>query len=69
MSYVPAALGDVITAKTLARAPILKVLEEAGHKAEHAEQTISAMQADPIISQALDIEPRSALLRITRTIY
>jgi GntR family transcriptional regulator len=69
LSYVPAALGDVITAKTLAKAPILKILEEAGHKAEQAEQTISAMQADNVISQALDIEPRSALLRISRTAY
>lgn len=69
VSYVPAALHDIITAKTLAKAPILKILEEAGHKAEHAEQTISAMQADGVISQALGIEARAALLRITRTSY
>ena len=69
VSYVPAALGDVITAKMLAKAPILKVLEEAGHKAVQAEQTISAMQADAVLSEALNIESRSALLRITRTTY
>nr|WP_254108256.1 MULTISPECIES: GntR family transcriptional regulator [unclassified Sphingomonas]AJW29451.1 Transcriptional regulator, GntR family [Sphingomonas sp. JE1] len=69
VSYVPAALGDVLTDTALSRTPILKLLEEAGHKAEHAEQTISAMQADPVISQALSIEPRSALLRIGRTSY
>ncbi|MET0363660.1 MAG: GntR family transcriptional regulator [Sphingobium sp.] len=69
VSYVPAELSDVITAKTLGRAPILKLLEEAGHKAEQAEQTISAMQADAVISQALEIEARSALLRISRTSY
>ncbi|HEX7855689.1 MAG TPA: GntR family transcriptional regulator, partial [Sphingobium sp.] len=56
VSYVPAALSEIITARTLARAPILKILEEAGYKAEQAEQTISAMQADTVISQALDIE-------------
>lgn len=66
VSYVPAALADIVTNKALARTPILKLLEEAGHKAEHAEQTISAMQADPVISQALSIEPRAALLRIAR---
>ena len=38
-------------------------------KAEQAEQTISAVEADPTISQALGIEPRSALLRISRTVY
>ena len=69
VSYVPAALQDVITAKSLARAPILKILEEAGYKAEHAEQTISAMQADNVITQALEIEARAAVLRITRTSY
>jgi GntR family transcriptional regulator len=69
VSYVPAALSDVITEKALGRTPILKLLEEAGHKAEHAEQTISAMQADPVISRALGIEPRAALLRIGRTSY
>ena len=69
VSYVPAVLGDVIAGKALGRTPILKLLEEAGYKAEHAEQTISAMQADPVISQALSIEPRAALLRISRTSY
>lgn len=69
LSYVPAALGDIISEKALARTPILKLLEEAGHKAEHAEQTISAMQADPVLSQALSIEPRAALLRIGQISY
>lgn len=69
VSYVPAALVEVVTAKALARAPILKVLEEGGYRAAQAEQTISAMQADAEISQALSIESRSALLRIRRTSY
>jgi GntR family transcriptional regulator len=69
VSYVPADLGDVVTARTLARAPILKILEEAGYKAEQAEQTISAIEADGVISQALDIESRAALLRISRIVY
>jgi len=69
ISYVSAALDGIITAKSLAKAPILKILEEAGYKAEQAEQTISAMQADNVLSQALDIEARSALLRISRTTY
>lgn len=69
VSYVPEDLRDIVTEKALARTPILKLLEEGGHKAELAEQAISALQADPLISQALNIEPRSALLRITRTTY
>lgn len=68
VSYVPASLCDVITAANLTKAPILKVLEDAGYKAGHADQTISAAQADTVISEALNIESRSALLRITRTV-
>ncbi|MET0360793.1 MAG: UTRA domain-containing protein, partial [Sphingobium sp.] len=69
VSYVPADLSGLITAKALGKAPILKVLEEGGYRAEQAEQTISALQADNVISQALGIEPRAALLRISRTTY
>lgn len=69
VSYVPADLVDVITEKSLAEAPILRLLENAGYKAKHADQTISAVEADPRIAQALNIEPRAALLRISRTVY
>lgn len=69
VSYVPAALAGIVTPEALSKAPILKVLEEGGYKAEQAEQTISATQSDPTISQALEIEPRAALLRISRTVY
>lgn len=69
VSYVPAALAEIVTAEALSKAPILKVLEEGGYKAEQADQTISATESDPTISRALDIEPRAALLRISRTVY
>ena len=69
VSYVPADLVNVISEKSLAEAPILRLLENAGYKAKHAEQTISAIEAEPRIAQALDIEPRAALLRVSRTVY
>jgi GntR family transcriptional regulator len=69
LSYVPLALEEVITAKALARSPILELLERAGHKVEHATQTISALEADPVMAQALGVEARSALLRISRTSF
>lgn len=69
LSYVPLELEHAITAKALARAPILAVLEQAGRKVEHATQTISAMEADGVMAQALAVEARSALLRITRTSF
>lgn len=69
VSYVPGALGSIINESSLVRAPILKLLEEAGHRAKHAEQTIGAMQADALCVERLHVEPLSAILRITRTVY
>ena len=69
VSYVPADLVNVITEQSLEEAPILRLLENAGYKAKHAEQTISAVEAESRIAQALTIEPRAALLRISRTVY
>ena len=69
VSYVSERLEGAITQKTLVRAPILRLLDEAGYHAKHAEQTIGAIQADTMLAEALDIEPRAALLRISRTVY
>jgi GntR family transcriptional regulator len=69
VSYVPAKLSDVVTQTALVRAPILRLLDEAGHHAEHADQTIAATLADRQLAEALGVEPRSALLKISRTVY
>ena len=69
VSYVPDDLADVITKEKLVREPILRLLDQAGRHAKHAEQTIGAMVADTHLAKALDIEPRAALLRISRTVY
>jgi GntR family transcriptional regulator len=69
LSYVPARFADVVNADALATTPMLRLLEQAGHKAETAEQTIGAMLADSAMAKALGIEPPAALLRITRTTY
>ena len=69
VSYVRGELAEVISEKTLPRAPLLKLLDEAGLHAERAEQTIGAMLADPSLVEALNVEPMSAILRITRTVY
>jgi GntR family transcriptional regulator len=69
VSYVPVRYAASITPGALEKAPILRLLEEAGCKAAHAAQTIGAMIADQSLSQLLEIESRAALLRITRTVY
>ena len=69
VSYAPAHLAGVMTPDALAAAPLLRLLDEAGCHAAHAEQTIGALPADTVLADALDIEPRAALLRITRKVY
>jgi GntR family transcriptional regulator len=69
VSYVPGELASVISETTLVRAPMLKLLDEAGHHAARAEQTIGAMLADVLCVERLNVEPLSAILRITRTVY
>nr|WP_281389998.1 UTRA domain-containing protein [Novosphingobium jiangmenense] len=69
VSYVRGGLAAVISEGTLSNAPLLKLLDEAGFHADRAEQTIGAMLADPSLVDALDVEPLSAILRITRTVY
>ena len=69
VSYVPAKLAGVVTQTSLVRGPILRLLDEAGYHAEHAEQTIAATLADPQLAEALGVELRSALLKISRTVY
>lgn len=69
LSYVPARFADVVNEHALATTPMLRLLEQAGHKPETADQTIGAMLADSAMARALDVEPPAALLRITRTTY
>jgi GntR family transcriptional regulator len=69
VSYVSGDLSDQVTSINLAKLPILKILENAGYKADRGEQTVGAALADTRLAEALELEPRSALLRIGRTVY
>ena len=69
VSYVPAALSNHVTRAGLTKMPILKLIKKAGYQPGKATQTIAAMLADPMICRVLAVEPRSAILRITRTVY
>lgn len=69
VSYVPASLGRHISRAALAKMPILRLIQNAGHRLGKATQTIAAMLADPVLCNALGVEPRSAILRITRSVY
>lgn len=69
VSYVPASLGRYMTRSGLRQTPILRLIQNAGQKIGKATQTIAAMLADSVICHLLGVEPRSAILRITRTTY
>jgi GntR family transcriptional regulator len=69
ISYVPAALSPHITRSGLTQHPILKLIKTAGYRIGKATQIIAAMLADPALCRALKVEPRSAILRITRSVF
>lgn len=68
VSFVPAALSKHVTRSALAHTPILKLIKSAGHQLGKASQTVAAILADPQLSRSLEVEPRSAILRITRLV-
>jgi GntR family transcriptional regulator len=68
VSYVLAELSSVVTRAALGKMPILAVIRKAGYRLGKATQIIAAMLADPVISSTLEVEPRAAILRISRTV-
>lgn len=69
LSYMPASFAPTVTREALETRPMLELLSLAGRGPEKAEQMIGATLADTTMAEALDIEPRSALLRIQRTVH
>ncbi|MFT3964262.1 MAG: GntR family transcriptional regulator [Sphingobium sp.] len=69
VNYIPTSLCDHIQLTKLTDIPMLQLLEEAGHKAARAEQTIGAQLADPHLAQNLEVELQSAIICISRTVY
>jgi GntR family transcriptional regulator len=69
VTSVPERIGIGWSEDDLARNPLLELLERAGIVADHARQTITAALAGPDVARALAIEPGSALLALTRTVF
>ncbi len=68
-SWVPAEIGRAYTARDLARKPLLALLEKAGCLVGSADQTISAMLAEPTVAKALDVRVGAPLISVVRTVY
>jgi GntR family transcriptional regulator len=68
VSHVPAAFASQITRTALETTPILALLREGGFKISGGRQTVSAHAAEPSLAAALQLEPRSVILRIERIV-
>lgn len=66
VTYIPDDVADAYDDSELTNQSLLKLLERAGHAPIDAEQTISAIAAEPAVAAVLGIAPGSPLLRIHR---
>lgn len=69
ITYVPNDIARNYTDQDLRSQPLLQLLKRAGVKISHAEQTISAISAEPAVANALGVTVGSPLLYIHRTMY
>ncbi|MEO1038453.1 MAG: GntR family transcriptional regulator [Pseudomonadota bacterium] len=66
VSHVPIEIARRYTRADLETEPMLQLLRRAGAEAVEADQTITAVAAEPQIASALKIAPGSPLLKIVR---
>ena len=67
-TYVPADIGARITRRDLGSKPLLAIFKALGIHVSGAQQTISAVLADPQSAEALDVPIATALLNIRRLV-
>ncbi|OWT68861.1 MULTISPECIES: GntR family transcriptional regulator [unclassified Achromobacter] len=67
-TYVPDAIGKRISRKALGSKPLLQIFGDLGIRVMGAEQTVTAVMADPDSAQALQVPVASALLNIRRLV-
>ncbi|ARP84924.1 GntR family transcriptional regulator [Bordetella genomosp. 9] len=67
-TYVPDAIGRRIPRKALASKPLLQIFGELGVRVSGAEQSMTAVLADPPAAEALGVPIASALLNIKRLV-
>lgn len=69
MTWVPEDIGRTYSKKDVATKPLLLLLEQGGVVVSRAEQTITAIVADSIAAQALEVKIGVPLLRLSRVVY
>ncbi len=68
-THVPAEIGRTFSRTELASQPMLKLLERAGAKVEHATQRIGAGLATPAVAKALGVSTGSPLIELVRVVF
>ncbi|MCA3255791.1 MAG: GntR family transcriptional regulator [Alphaproteobacteria bacterium] len=66
--WLPSSLARIVARDRLGDRPVIEILEEAGHSSASAEQTLSAIAADPRTAELLAVSPGSPLLRMQRIV-
>jgi GntR family transcriptional regulator len=69
VSYTAASLGSVLTRHALTSKPLLALLLCSGARIGAGQQTVSAVAADPVLAEALQLEARAPLLRVERHVH
>lgn len=69
VTHVPERIGRTFTARDLAKAPLLSLLERSGVRAGRARQHVSATLAGPDVAEHLEIEIGAPLISLTRTVF
>ncbi len=69
VTHVPERIGRTFTARDLAKAPLLSLLERSGVRAGRARQHVSATLAGPDVALHLGIEIGAPLIALTRIVY
>lgn len=68
-AWLPAELADVVTPAALARAPLYRLLAEAGVDLQHLEHEMTAEIAGPRTATLLDVPIGAALIRVNRVAF
>ena len=67
-TYVPHEIGERISKRDLGSKPLLAIFRDLGIQIAGAEQSLSAILADPSLAEPLQVPVGSALLRLRRTV-
>ena len=68
LTFLPENIGRSFARSDLCDQPILSLIEQAGHIIAEAEQSVTALIADSLTAQILQVEVGAALLKVNRIV-